>query len=142
MSNPQERGKYDNLLTSKPANAASKQDMAKTKFEEGKLLFKRNRNTDAVLLFRQAIYLDSSKADYHYYHGLALFKEAEYRGASKAIEKAINLEPFNADYIAELGCIFLELGFITRAKVLFDKALKVSPDNTKAFEGMKKINKF
>jgi len=142
LSNPQERGKYDKLLTSKPANMASKQDMAKTKFEEGKLLFKRNKYTDAVLLFRQAIYLDSSKADYHYYHGLALFKEAEYRGASKAIEEAINLDPFNADYIAELGCIFLELGFITRAKVLFDKALKVSPDNTKAFEGMKKINKF
>ena len=142
LSNPQERKKYDKLLTSKPANTASKQDMAKTKFEKGKLLFKRNKYADAVLLFKQAIYLDSSKADYHYYHGLALFKEAEYRGASKAIEEAINLEPFNADYIAELGCIFLELGFITRANALFDKALKVSPDNAKAFEGMKKIKKF
>ena len=61
------------------------------------------------------------------------------REAEEAINKAINLNPSNANYTAELGNIYLELGFNARAKATFEKALKLDPSNERVAEGLKNI---
>jgi len=95
--------------------------------------------SEAAHLFAQAIYFDSSVANYHYYLGLALIKQGMFKEAAKAVGNAINLNPQKADYIAMLGHIFLNLGFKNRAKNTFERALKLSHSNKRAIEGMKKL---
>ncbi len=59
--------------------------------------------------------------------------------AGKAFEKARRLEPHNADYLSELGFVYLELGYPARARGLFEKALGISPANVRAAHGLAKI---
>ena len=55
------------------------------------------------------------------------------------LQRAIRLEPFNADYMAEVGHIYLALGFIKRAQTSFEKAVKLSPLHKRAMQGIKKL---
>jgi DnaJ-class molecular chaperone len=103
LSDPAKREKYDKSLGKGPTESDSPAKNAKKKFDEWKQLFNRNKFADAELLFAQATYTDGSKAIYHYYHGMALLRQSRHRDAIKVFERAIKLEPFNADYVAELG---------------------------------------
>src|SRR4030066_97648 len=94
--------------------------------------------TEAADLFGQAAYLDSSAASYHYYHGMSLAKCKKFREAQEAINKALKLDPLNANYMAELGHIYLELGFHERARATFKRATQLDPTNKRAAEGVQK----
>jgi hypothetical protein len=138
LSNPQKRKEYDRSLTLRPARLTSNQDKAKGKYEDGKAALRRGNYPDAELLFGQAIYFDNTIADYHYFYGLSLMRLKKFRDAEKAIVNALKHEPMNAQYLAELGFIYLELGFAKTAHGFFERSLKVSPDNARALEGLKR----
>jgi curved DNA-binding protein CbpA len=140
LSDPEERGKYDqSLKVTIPNTKSDNMEIARLRFQEGKAAFKRGLYTDAAELFGQAVYLDNSVPAYHFYLGLTYEKLKKLRDAEKAISKALKFEPVNADYIAELGHIYLEFGFSTRAKSTFEKALKLDPSNKRAASGLQKI---
>jgi Tfp pilus assembly protein PilF len=63
-------------------------------------------------------------------------KQHKFRNAEKAINRALKFEPQNADYLTEIGFVYLALGFSAKANACFEKALKISPDNARASEGM------
>lgn len=73
--------------------------------------------------------------------GMVFGKKNKWSEAGKSISKALKLDPFNAAYMAELGHIYLELGFNLRAKTTFEKAIKFEPSNKRALEGLQKIRK-
>jgi tetratricopeptide (TPR) repeat protein len=135
LADPEKRREYDKSVTFKPAKVASAGENARMKFDEGRVAFRKERYGEAELLFGQATYFDSSVAEYHFYYGLCLFRQAKVKAAEKAIARALKLDPFNADYLAELGFVFSTLGFPARAKGLFEKALKVSPRHERAHAG-------
>jgi curved DNA-binding protein CbpA len=139
LSDPEKRREYDRTANLKPARLISKQEMAKAKFDEGKIHMKRRQYEDAELLFGQALYLDETVADYRFHHGLALMSQEKFREAGKAFEEALTREPFNEEYLAEFGFACLELGFPERARGLFEKALRVSPSSARASEGLARI---
>jgi len=139
LSNPEKRREYDKVLTIKPARLAAVQDKARAAFEEGKKHLKEKNYQKAEHLFEVAVYYDATISEYHYHYGLALAIQNKFREAEKEFEGARRLEPHNAKYLTELGLVFLELGFPLRAKGLFEKVLSISPDNTRAAEGLKKI---
>jgi tetratricopeptide (TPR) repeat protein len=112
--------------------------LAKSKFKEGLNYLKSGNYEEAALLFGQAIYMDSSVPDYHYYYGIALFHNKKIKTAEESIKKALELDPHNAEYVTDLGYIYLHLGFKTRAKNTFEKALGYSSFNKRAAEGLKK----
>jgi tetratricopeptide (TPR) repeat protein len=87
-------------------------------------------------LFSQAAYLDNLNPAYHFHLALALENEKKLRDASRSMNNALKLDPGNADYIAELGHIYLKLGFRLRAKSAFEKAMKSDPFNKRAAGGM------
>jgi tetratricopeptide (TPR) repeat protein len=125
-----------------PPNAEqvkNNQELARTRFREGKSYLNRNNYDQALVLFGQAAYLDKSIPDYHFYYGMTLLKNKKIKNAEEAIQKAIQLAPENSDYIAELGHIYHDLGFKTRAKNTFEKALKYDPTHKRALEGLSKI---
>ena len=135
LADAQKRREYDKAVNFRPARVASAGEKAKAKFDEGRAAFKKERYGESELLFGQATYFDSSVAAYHFYYGLSLFRQAKVKAAEKAIERAVKLDPINADYLAELGLVFSTLGFPARAKGLFEKALKISPRHEKARAG-------
>jgi curved DNA-binding protein CbpA len=139
LSDPAKREKYDKSLGKGPTESDSPAKNAKKKFDEGKQLFNRNKFADAELFFAQATYTDGSKAIYHYYHGMALHRQSRHRDAIKVFERPIKLEPFNADYVAELGRVYLKLNLTSLARISFEKALKLSPTNLKAYMGIETI---
>jgi curved DNA-binding protein CbpA len=140
LSDPEEKKKYDqSLKVSTPTKKNNTADTARLRFQEGKVAFRKGLYKDASELFGQAIYFDSSVANYHFYLGLAYNKLKRFHEAEKAISKALKFDPFNSDYLAELGHIYIELGLKLRAKSTFEKTIKIDPSNGRALEGLKKI---
>ncbi|GMT47508.1 MAG: hypothetical protein IEMM0007_1074 [bacterium] len=138
LSDEANRREYDTSLSVKSGKPASKDEMAKARFNQGRTLLMIRNYTDAATLFAQAVYFDSSTASYHYYHGLTLSKLNRFKDAAKAINEAVKLNPQKADYIAELGHVFLMLGFKARAQSSFKRALELSASNERALEGILK----
>jgi tetratricopeptide (TPR) repeat protein len=139
LSDPGKRKRYDELTNAKTERPVSNSDRARESFDEGKIQLRRNHLQDAEQLFGKAVYLDGATPEYHYYYGLTLMKENRFRAAEKSINRALELDPQNAKYLAELGFVYLGLGFPKRAAVFFGKALKISPGYARANEGMLKI---
>ncbi|MFA4829479.1 MAG: DUF4388 domain-containing protein [Thermodesulfovibrionales bacterium] len=141
LSDPEKRKQYDKQLSHKSVRTASNEELAKEKFGEGTKKFAAHDLTQALELFGQAAYLHNSIAKYHYYYGLTLNKLGRLKEAEKAVQRALKIEPANADYLAEAGHIYLSLGFQGRAKTTFEAALKLSPAHQRAKEGIMSLEK-
>jgi tetratricopeptide (TPR) repeat protein len=115
---------------------ADNKEIARKKFQEGRSYLGTGNFEQALLFLGQALYFDRSVANYHFYYGIALFKSDKIKDAEASIRKAIQLDPDNADYVAELGNLYLKLGFRTRARNTFEQALKLVPSHIKAAEGL------
>ena len=138
LSDPAEKDKYDKTLSIKaPKPEINNVESAKAKFQEGRVSLRKGLHEDAEMLFGQAVYFDSSVAEYHFSLGMAYVKQHKLREAEKAVSHALKIAPRNADYVAELGQIYQALGFKSRAKSTFEKAIKLDPANKKAQEGLK-----
>ncbi len=140
LSDQKMKLEYDKSLSSGTMPMeTSNSELARAQFIEGKEALREGFYTEATELFRKAIYHDSSAAVYHFCLGLVLEKEKKYQDAEESIRTALQLEPFNADYIAELGHIYLELGSDSKAKDTFEEATKFDPSNKRAIEGLQKL---
>ncbi len=140
LSNPAERKKYDASLSVKPARLqSSNAELARIKFLEGEKAFRKGAYKEAKELFGQATYLDSTVAAYYFGMGLVFQKEKNFSEAGKLIGQAVRLDPFNSEYLAELGHVYLSLGFSLRAKSTFEKVLTFDPSNRRAAEGLQKV---
>ena len=120
------------------APETDKKKLARMKYKEGRSILEGEDSEAAMTLFGQAVYLDSSVPEYHYYYGIALLKNRKIKDAEASIRRAISLSPENAQYMSELGHIYLKLGFRTRARNTFEKALKLDPLHHHAADGLKK----
>jgi len=112
--------------------------MARQKFEAGMNCLRSGDHEQALTFFGQATNLDASTPAYHYHYGLALFRNGKIREAEASLRRASQLDPDNAVCMAELGHIYLALGFSTRARKTFEKALRFDPSNKRASEGLEK----
>lgn len=145
LIDPKTRRQYDIRLRIKPVRSQSSPEkkssteLARTRYREGKEAFRRESYAEAEALFSQAAYLDSLNPAYHFHLGLTLEKENKFREAGKSMNEALKLGPGSADYLAELGHIYLKLGFKLRARSAFEKAMKSDPFNKRAAGGMQKI---
>lgn len=137
LSDPEKRKQYDSQLSYKTVQKTSNNELAVIRFEEAIREFRNKNFTQASEFFGQAVYLDSSIAKYHYYYGLSLGKLKRYKDAGRALQKALKIDPINADCLAELGYVYLDLGFEARARNSFEKALRLSPSHKRAGEGMR-----
>lgn len=137
LSDPEKKKQYDSQISSKTVQKTSNIELAKIRFEEAMNEFRNKNFTRSAELFGQSVYLDSSIANYHYYYGLSLEKLKRYKDAGRALQKALKIDPINADCLAELGYVYLDLGFEARARNSFKKALRLSPSHKRASEGMR-----
>lgn len=137
LVNPDRRKEYDEKPDAARQEVERKpEEMAGEKFRTGKSALSERKYEEAARLFAEAAYLESNVAEYHYYRGIALGKGGNHKEAERAIQRAIRIEPFNADYLAAAGHVYLALGLPLRAKSNFDKALKISPAHEMAARGL------
>lgn len=148
LSDTKKRVEYDKTLTVEPSisrsqgkadTTANNVELARSRFREAEGAFKRGDYAKARELYGQAVYIEGSVPVYRFHLGLALIKEKNFREAGRALSEALKLDPMNALCLAELGHVYIELGFKLRAKSAFEKALAVDPHNKRAVEGLRTI---
>ena len=66
--------------------------------------------------------------------GWALFNAGEQASGVVTLERALNLESESALTLCDLGVAYLQLRNISKAKILFERALDVEPGNARARE--------
>ena len=149
LCDPGKRMGYDQTLTVRHADpkrehAGSKiktdnVKLARTRFLSGESAFRKGAYADSKELFGQAVYLDKAVPAYHFHLGLALMNLKDFREAGNALSAALKLAPSNADCLAELGHVYIELGFKLRAKSSFEKAIQIDPRNKRADDGLRML---
>jgi tetratricopeptide (TPR) repeat protein len=137
----QNQGNETQTETSEPSIDDKKKKTARMKFEEGREFFKSKNYEQALLLLEQAVQFDKAVPEYHYYYGLCLLKNTKLKDSQKYLRKALELDPGNSVYTAELGRIYLKIGLKTKARNAFETALKNDPSNDTAREGLEALSR-
>lgn len=68
--------------------------------------------------------------------GWALFNAGDQAPGIVTLERALNLESESALTLCDLGVAYLQLRNVSKAKILFARALDIEPNNTRARECM------
>jgi curved DNA-binding protein CbpA len=110
---------------------------AKLSFRDGKVAFWDKNFIEAARLFEMAREFDGSVPAYHYMYGRTLGNLGKNKEAVQALSRAIELKPFDPDILAELGHLYLKLGFPQRARRYFNQVITRDPSNKRAREGIK-----
>ena len=74
-----------------------------------------------------------------YWLGVIYYNRKDYIKAAKLFEKIVNLYPLDYDSVLMLAWTELQLGKSMEAKILFNHALTLRPNDTDALTGLKKI---
>ncbi|MHB8173285.1 MAG: DUF4388 domain-containing protein [Nitrospirota bacterium] len=147
LSDDSRRWEYDlslaTIMTDKGAITKNKKpkdaEGAHEAFARGIESFRKKDFESAVVLFKEAARLDSVNALYYSHLALALLqrprREAE---AEEAMLTAVELEPTNAEHLANLGLLYQKAGMRDKARESFEAALKLDPKNQKALRGLGK----
>ena len=97
-------------------------------------------NWDQVLMHYNKI-LEQSPAQTTvlYRVGLIYYNKGDFAKAGSYFEKLVNLYPFSYDGLLMYAWTCYKLGKLNEAKVLFNKVLLLSPDDSSATEGLSLI---
>lgn len=92
----------------------------------------------------KAQYLEILKIDSHntiagYWLGLIYYNRKEFSNAAKQFEKIVNLYPLDYDSVIMLAWTKLQQGKSSEAKLLFNHALTLRPNDNSALSGLKSI---
>jgi curved DNA-binding protein CbpA len=131
-----ERKEYEGHSRPEDDRFLKNAEIARARFLEGKTKFTQRDFSDAARLFAMAIYFDGSRPEYHFSYGRSLAGLENLKEAAKALNRANELKPLDADILAELGHVYLGLGFPLRARGYFDRAVQYEPSHKRAREGI------
>ena len=108
--------------------------------DEAVALFRAKRYAEAEPQFERVVAADPNNATACYYLGMTLRERGQSKDLESAmtwLKKAVELEPNNADYLADYGgtaLLFAEkhrsLGAAVRGRDAIEKALRLDPDDT------------
>ena len=133
------RKEYGGHSRSDEDRSRKNEELARARFREGKSKLTQENFPDAARLFATAIYFEGSEPEYHLYYGRSLAGLGSLKEAAKALNRANELRPLNADILAELGHVYLQLGFPLRARGYFDKAIQCDPSHGRGKEGIEML---
>lgn len=86
--------------------------------------------------YEEILKVDSKNSAANYNIGLLYYGQKNYKTALSYFEKVSNLYPFDFDSTLMLAWSNLQLGNYREAKILFDHALLIQPENASAKEGL------
>ncbi len=83
---------------------------------------------EAIQLARQAIELDSGKAEYHHLLGIGLMKNRNWlKEAEECLRRASELDPKNAEYFGLLATVYKAEGLSKDSASMLEKAKSLDP---------------
>lgn len=108
--------------------------------EKGKALFKKAKSFKAmkdynkvILVLKEAIKLDPNKPAYYLMLGSCQAQLPTYKKeAEQNLQKAAQMESWNAEPFFELGMLFYSERLLKRAETFFRKALELEPNHQQA----------
>ena len=86
--------------------------------------------------YRKILEIDPQNTLANYRMGAIYYGRADYQTSAKYLEKVINLYPFDYDSVVLYAWTNFRLGKLREAKVLFNKALMIKPNDKSALEGL------
>jgi hypothetical protein len=105
-------------------------------------LYEEKKYQEAVHLLEEAIKLDSDRSPYYLLLGLSQSRIPSLRPvAEKNLQKAAEMEPWNADPVFYLGQLYWVEDMIKKAEKCFRKALEINMEHTLAAKMIRKIEK-
>lgn len=94
-------------------------------------------NTEQVKTqYAEIIKIDPNNMLANYRLGLLYYGAKDYNAAHKYFEKVVNLWPFDYDGVIMYAWTNFKLGKLREAKVMFNKAMLLKPDDASAKEGL------
>lgn len=89
--------------------------------------------------YEQILKIDPQNTIANYWLGVIYYNRKDYANATKLFEKTVNLYPLDYDSVIMLAWSKLNSGKSADAKVLFNQALILRPDDSSALSGLKLI---
>jgi tetratricopeptide (TPR) repeat protein len=89
--------------------------------------------------YDQILKIDPQNTVANYWLGVILYNRKDYANATKLFEKVVNLYPLDYDSVIMLAWSKLNIGKTADAKVLFNHALILRPNDSSALSGLKLI---
>jgi tetratricopeptide (TPR) repeat protein len=94
-------------------------------------------NWNAVLKqYEDVLKIDPMNTTAIYKTGMIYYGREDYEEASGRFEKVVNLYPFDYDSVIMYAWSQFKMGKLREARVLFNKALLIRPDDESALEGL------
>lgn len=111
--------------------------LAEAQYRKGIVEFKKGNFWGAAENFKWATKMTPKNSKYWKHLSLTLSNiPGRLKNAEEALLTAIKLEPFNADYYADLGDIYIKAGLKKRAFSTFQSALRIDNKNEQAQQGL------
>ncbi len=83
--------------------------------------------------------IDPQNTVANYWLGVIYYNKKDYTNANKLFEKVVNLYPLDYDSVVMLAWTKLRQGKTAEAKILFQHALTLRPNDSSSLEGLKLI---
>ncbi len=133
----QERARYDGRgfreLSAEDVAAPEPEDHAKEIYQKAKSLYAQKRYRDCYLAMTHVLRLDGSKPGYFLLMGLTQSNMVDHRREAEInLNKAAEMEGWNAEPIVALGLLFHREKLIKRAEGYFRRALELDPNHSVA----------
>lgn len=97
-------------------------------------------NWDQVVVqYKKILEYDAQNSLVNFRLGMIYYGRKDYQTAQKYFERVVNLYPFDYDGNVMLAWSYLQMGKMREARVVFNKALLIRPDDASALEGISLI---
>jgi len=145
LSNIDKRKEYDmQLINGVDENGDTENliEKAKILYRKAITLNKQAKFWEATNFLEEAVRLDNTKASYFLLLATCQMNIVSLRrAAQKNFEKALELDPWNADSMIRMGMLFEMEQLPQRAEGFFRKALSINPDNPVARKKLEAYDK-
>lgn len=140
LTNPEKRKAYDlELATAAASPGADSDTVTQNYVAQGIAAYKERKYTEAAGNFQIAARRNPKDVKAQHYLGLASARAGDARGAVKAIEAALAIEPHNGTLLKDAGAIFRQAGLLLKAEKAYQEAVRWDPDSADARKALEEI---
>ncbi len=146
LSNEQKREEYDSMGYRESEDEIGSEENLKEKarifYLKARTLYNKGQFWEAATLLDEAIKIDSAKPAYFLLLGLSQMNIVSLRKTAETnLQKASEMEPWNAEPLTAMGMLFLSERLNNRAENFFRKALSINPNHALAKKKMAEMGK-
>lgn len=147
LKDPSRRVAYDKLLQGRSSGASinqrlTQQSIAEQNFTKAKELVGQGDYYGAIVLLKQTVNFMPDHAEAWQLLGSCQERNPNWRReAAESFQRALSLDPNNAEAMISLGDLYKTEGMISRAQTCYEDVLKIAPENQQAAMRLKGLKR-